>query len=1292
MPRQELSNVFSDGMMSDLNPINTPKSVLTDCLNGTYITYNGNEFVLQNDMGNYKLKNCKLPTNFIPVGVKGYADILYIVSYNPFTKDVEIGSYPAPQSIFSAGDTESPLTSDDDLSPFKWADGVTEYEYPTIIKDQKKPLFIFTDTNEETFKLYPGDEFKFTADETGLKALEYYYQHLNFYVIDEDNKLYDLDDTLIYNIADSGTVSLVSNEMRKVFWETPGWLAAQYDLYVPDKFNLNLRSLNVPEFLLLNNDESATQAEGDIPLDKKEPAGNQFKVSMDLSSQITITDLLFQAELNKPANVNSNGSYQDLYVRYLIKTADPASIPDDQKSEYGLFQGITYTEEGKETPTDIIDASGTETNENGTYSYFDIHVWSHNYQDDVITAFNNIRPIWFYQKPDYSELTETFDVLNYKGVVEITAYPIIKQHTNNQILKFTQFSTTQRFPLNTLKNSKDIFVANSIYKWSVDDDSCTISFNVDGPFINASDITGRYEIYRINLFDWTSSKPTNPYENGNPISKSKWENTVIPNKYIKSDSNKNYEKSAELNVDNEKIELDWNNITNKHTKFTNETKLLMCEGNISNLVLYGQNTLNIDWDNSDEYTLNGYQNWYTNPDYDAQENPDAEKIIADSNYPLDEEGNPTGSKIIDFSKEGGIYIFRVILEQNGSTLNTTDKILIPSEVFNEWFGSIDNYLDETTGITSSMWVGKWLNQINPTFNLNSLNFDYSKTNLIEGWLQYTWSDKEDWKDVVSTTADAAINELFEIIQNKLGNYIIQTNKPNIYLRLRINFAKFANINNEDPFVTFNLFSNTNILEGNLWNPIFENQYLLKSGNQSIPISFKGTSNLTISLDNYIQNIDVFIRNTPMDVKAVKSESYPFRTTRSEIGYITCDSTNRDFGGGYNDRNRRGVNMQTYRRNSSIVEWTPNGGGAYHWNKDTGGDVTGIFSDNSFFGDIGNGLDNLGIAWAEGRIWVDGYNDSGANQYERVMIVANNTHSAWDYGTEIAWSKGEKEKTGWIVTRALNGDQWSGANNVSVYINFPQGEISKKNFISALMALKIITRDISTKTQYYCYPETSDFPINSTSYTITKFDYICILKKLRVDDNYIYNQNELRYKYTEKILNTDTSTLSNKKEIFNLSNNSITIILKFLENREYNLFSNNYNPEFINKWISDYNERIQIDELNTEGLVYDTRVIVKDSIISTNEGITQGFVNHFGLSTKIETIDGERYTTLILPEESFIQKVLECFQTGKNGQALSPKTIYYNNSNGQVLATTTKYNGSKVNRAAVGYYCYYNNFQ
>ena len=42
---------------------------MTDCLNGTIVTYNGNEFALQNDFGNYKFKIS--PKSFFQVNTLG---------------------------------------------------------------------------------------------------------------------------------------------------------------------------------------------------------------------------------------------------------------------------------------------------------------------------------------------------------------------------------------------------------------------------------------------------------------------------------------------------------------------------------------------------------------------------------------------------------------------------------------------------------------------------------------------------------------------------------------------------------------------------------------------------------------------------------------------------------------------------------------------------------------------------------------------------------------------------------------------------------------------------------------------------------------------------------------------------------------------------------------------------------------------------------------------------------------------------------------------------------------------
>ena len=88
----------------DLNPMTTPNSVMTDCLNGTIITYDGNEWNLQNDLGNYTTDNQQLENYFVPIGMKAYGDIIYIISYNDSTKDCQIGSYPSPSYEGNYGD------------------------------------------------------------------------------------------------------------------------------------------------------------------------------------------------------------------------------------------------------------------------------------------------------------------------------------------------------------------------------------------------------------------------------------------------------------------------------------------------------------------------------------------------------------------------------------------------------------------------------------------------------------------------------------------------------------------------------------------------------------------------------------------------------------------------------------------------------------------------------------------------------------------------------------------------------------------------------------------------------------------------------------------------------------------------------------------------------------------------------------------------------------------------------------------------------------------------------------
>ena len=93
----QAQNTFNEGMVLDNHPLMTPNTVLTDALNATLVTMNGNEMVLQNDMGNARVENAKLPPGYIPIGMKEHGGIIYIACYNPLTNKGQIGCFPSPQ-------------------------------------------------------------------------------------------------------------------------------------------------------------------------------------------------------------------------------------------------------------------------------------------------------------------------------------------------------------------------------------------------------------------------------------------------------------------------------------------------------------------------------------------------------------------------------------------------------------------------------------------------------------------------------------------------------------------------------------------------------------------------------------------------------------------------------------------------------------------------------------------------------------------------------------------------------------------------------------------------------------------------------------------------------------------------------------------------------------------------------------------------------------------------------------------------------------------------------------------
>ena len=146
MSKQESTNTFSEGLVMDLNPLTTPNNVLTNALNATLITYNGNEFVLQNDLGNGRVETAKLPTGFVPLGVKEHGGIIYVASYNPLTEEGQLGSFPSPERNLSQNEISDKQTV------------VTKGQF-TNSSGQIDKYYIRYDLMPDTMTLNPGDKF-----------------------------------------------------------------------------------------------------------------------------------------------------------------------------------------------------------------------------------------------------------------------------------------------------------------------------------------------------------------------------------------------------------------------------------------------------------------------------------------------------------------------------------------------------------------------------------------------------------------------------------------------------------------------------------------------------------------------------------------------------------------------------------------------------------------------------------------------------------------------------------------------------------------------------------------------------------------------------------------------------------------------------------------------------------------------------------------------------------------------------------------------------------------------------
>ena len=189
---EQATNQFTKGLQCDTNPMVQDNNTLTDCLNGTLITMNGNEVVLQNDMGNRRVDNAFLPEGYEPVGIKEYGGIIYIAAYNPITNKSQIGSFPSPQLRY--GNIEN-ISANEDEDTF--TDFFLDNDFPGIdFQKNYVSLTPFLETingnNKKKVILHAGDKFTIYKGNLNSENITNYNNILNGKLNSPKNKKYTL--------------------------------------------------------------------------------------------------------------------------------------------------------------------------------------------------------------------------------------------------------------------------------------------------------------------------------------------------------------------------------------------------------------------------------------------------------------------------------------------------------------------------------------------------------------------------------------------------------------------------------------------------------------------------------------------------------------------------------------------------------------------------------------------------------------------------------------------------------------------------------------------------------------------------------------------------------------------------------------------------------------------------------------------------------------------------------------------------------------------------------------------
>lgn len=337
MNNKKQQNTFISGMMLDSHPSTASDTMLTNCLNGTLITYGDNQYVLQNDLGNGKIYSdkdkqnpAKLPHELFfnkdsedlttatyslcenlyrPVGIKEHNGILYIVSQN----------------------IKSRLYSDDETITLE-VDADSKYIITTkfTIESNSRDFDALLPNYKVGFLVHKESSIDLTVSEF-LQRIQQDIDKIDFqkfrHLDDENAIIYKGSEIGSFPSPQYGGLDGVFCEDDKVVGNEESKIIYQEQLYDADGYKLDDSNLNFGDYF-----EIQFEDDGEIEYETTNDDGNKETVTVnakaiDLSpyrgnngylNQNNLFQISFYLDYNNQSiNLNNKGKIEYIYYKTL---------------------------------------------------------------------------------------------------------------------------------------------------------------------------------------------------------------------------------------------------------------------------------------------------------------------------------------------------------------------------------------------------------------------------------------------------------------------------------------------------------------------------------------------------------------------------------------------------------------------------------------------------------------------------------------------------------------------------------------------------------------------------------------------------------------------------------------------------------------------------------------------------------------------------------------------------------------------------------------------------------------